>query len=197
MQNTAIFGGTFNPFHIGHYEMLKSLQSDSNIDKIFVMPDRIPPHKACDFLANDSDRIEMCRLITEDFYKAELCLIEFEREGKSYSYDTVIELKKRYPQNNFSFVCGGDMLIIFERWYNYKELMKEVPFIVFRRTDTDDKLFDQTVLRLKNMGMRITVKDEIIPTVSSTEIRSNFAKAELLLPKVIFNYLNERGVYNG
>lgn len=196
MQNTAIFGGTFNPFHIGHYEMLKALQKDSNIDEIFLMPDRNPPHKLCDFLAEDKDRIEMCRLVTEDFGKARLCLIEFEREGKSYSYDTVLELKKRYPQKKFSFVCGGDMLVIFEKWYKYEELMREVPFIVFKRTDTDSLLFDEAADRLRKKGMKITVMNEVISTVSSTEIRNDFKKAKQLLPKAVFDYLIQRGVYN-
>ena len=136
MGYTAIFGGTFNPFHIGHYKMLAALNSDSSIDKVLIMPDRIPPHKICDYMAEDDTRIEMCRIIAEDFPKAEVCLIEFERRGRSYSYDTVLELKKRYPEKDFVFVCGGDMLIFFSKWYNYQELMKLIPFIVFRRSDT-------------------------------------------------------------
>ena len=130
MALTAIFGGTFNPFHIGHYEMLAALQNDDSIEKILVMPDRIPPHKVCDFMAEDNIRIEMCRIVCKEFSKAELCLIEFEREGKSYSYDTVIDLKQRYKDKDFVFVCGGDMLVTFDRWYKYEELMMEIPFIV-------------------------------------------------------------------
>ena len=195
MAFTAIFGGTFNPLHIGHYEMLRALENDSSIEKIFLMPDRIPPHKICDFLAEDSIRIEMCRLAAEDFSKAELCLIEFEREGKSYSYDTVLTLKEKYPDENFIFVCGGDMLVTFDRWYKYEELMKEIPFIAFRRSDVDDNLFDNAAKLLSNKGMRLTVKNEVIPCVSSTEIRNNFKAAKKLLPQKIFSFLVERGVY--
>ena len=196
MKVTAIFGGTFNPFHIGHYEMLKALQNDSNVEEIFLMPDRIPPHKACDFLAEDSVRIEMCRIAAKDFSKAKLCLIEFEREGKSYSYDTVLELKARYPQKNFAFVCGGDMLVTFNRWYKYKELIKEIAVIAFRRSDTDNDLFDKSAKLLTEEGMRLTVKDEIIPAVSSTEVRQSFKTAQKLLPLPIFKFLAERGVYS-
>lgn len=196
MNVTAIFGGTFNPFHMGHYEMLKALQNDSSVDEIFLMPDRIPPHKACDFLAEDSVRIEMCRIAAKDFSKAKLCLIEFEREGKSYSYDTVLELKKRYPNKNFAFVCGGDMLVTFNRWYNYKELIKEVSVIAFRRSDIDNSLFDKSAMLLKDEGMRLTVKEEIIPSVSSTIVRESFKTAKKLLPLSIFEFLAERGVYN-
>lgn len=195
MAFTAIFGGTFNPFHIGHLEMLKVLDADPSIEKIFLMPDKIPPHKVCDFIAEDEVRIEMCRLICEDFAKAELCLIEFEREGKSYSYDTVLELKKRYRQNDFVFVCGGDMLVTFHQWYKYEELMSELPFIAFRRSDTDNELFDSRVKKLAEKGMKIIVKQEIIPAVSSTEIRGDFKAAKKLLPEKIYNFLVERGVY--
>ena len=192
---TALFGGTFNPFHIGHYEMLKALQNDENIGKIFLMPDKIPPHKICDFLADDDTRIEMCRIAIRDFSKAELCLIEFEREGKSYSYDTVSELKAKYPEEKFIFVCGGDMLVSFNRWYKYKELIKEIPFIAFRRSDIDNELFDKSADAMRKEGMRLTVKDEIIPLVSSTEIRNDFKAAKKLLPPDIYDFLSERGVY--
>ena len=197
MAFTAIFGGTFNPFHIGHYEMLTALQNDENIEKIFVMPDRIPPHKVCDFMAEDNVRTEMCRIACEDFGKAELCLIEFEREGKSYSYDTVIDLKQRYKDKSFVFVCGGDMLVTFDRWYKYEELMREIPFIAFRRSDIDNTLFDTCVKNFSDKGMQITVMDKIISSVSSTEIRTDWTRAKELLPKKVFDFLNERGVYNG
>ena len=194
---TAIFGGTFNPFHIGHYEMLAALQNDDGIEKILVMPDRIPPHKVCDFMAEDTVRTEMCRIVCGDFSKAELCLIEFEREGKSYSYDTVIDLKQRYKDKDFVFVCGGDMLVTFDRWYKYEELMKEIPFIAFRRSDIDNALFDDCVKKLSDEGMKITVMEKIIPAVCSTEIRTDWSRAKELLPQKVFEFLNERGVYNG
>lgn len=196
MSVTAIFGGTFNPFHIGHYEMLKALQEDSQIEKILILPDRIPPHKVCIFLADDNIRIEMCNIAARNFSKAQVCLIEFEREGKSYTYDTVIELKNKYPTTDFVFVCGADMLVTFDGWYKYQELMKEIPFIVFKRTTTNQKLFNDCVERFREMGMRIRVMDNEIPFVSSTDIRKKFGIAKNLIPDDIYNFLVERGVYN-
>ena len=197
MAFTAIFGGTFNPFHIGHYEILKALENDERIEEIFVMPDKIPPHKVCDYLAEDNIRIEMCRIACEDFKKAKLCLVEFEREGKSYSYDTINHLKEIYPNKNFAFVCGGDMLVSFDKWYKYEEIMKLLPFIVFKRSDTNLEIFNKSVKKFKNIGMNIILKEEIIPLVSSTGIRSDFENNKDLLPTKIYNFLNEREVYNG
>ena len=194
---TAIFGGTFNPLHIGHYEMLSALEKDNQIDEIWLMPDRIPPHKVCDFLAHDKDRIEMCRIAAEDFKKTQLCLAEFERQGKSYTYDTVTEFLKKYPDKTFTFVCGGDMLITFDKWYRYEELMKLLPFTVFRRTDTDSAEFDRMLDKLTAKGMKITVMNEVITAVSSSYIRNNLDKSRGLLPKKIYNYILDRGIYCG
>lgn len=189
----AIFGGTFNPLHIGHYEMLQALQKDPDIDEIWIMPDRIPPHKECDFLASDNDRVEMCRIVSKDFNKSKLCLVEFEREGKSYTYDTIVFLRKKYPQKNFLFVCGADMLVYFDKWYRYKDLMKLIPFTVFKRTSTDITKFNDSVKMFSEMGMSLSVRDEIISNVSSTQFRKE--NLSEILPKKIYDYIRERGIY--
>ena len=190
----AIFGGTFNPFHIGHYEMLEALQSDDSIDEIWIMPDKIPPHKECDFLASDNDRIEMCRIVSKDFSKAKLCLIEFEREGKIYTYDTIRYLNERYSSTKFIFVCGGDMLVYFDKWYRYEDLMKLIPFIVFKRANTNISEFESCIEKFRKMGMKIDVKDEIISNVSSTQFRKD--NLSEILPEKVYNYIKERGIYS-
>lgn len=192
---TAIFGGTFNPLHIGHYEIINALNKDPRIEKILLMPDRQPPHKTSKYLIDDETRIEMCRIAAEDFSKCELCLIEFERNGKSYSYDTVKLLQKKYKNTDFAFVCGGDMLIYFDKWWRYKELMKMLPFIVFKRTAANEDDFNSCVEKFRSEGMEIILKDDIIPSVSSTEIRENFLNSEELFSPKIYEFLKNRGVY--
>lgn len=191
---TAIFGGTFNPFHKGHYEMLKALQNDTSIEEIWLMPDRIPPHKVCDYMPEDCDRIEMCSLMAKEFSKASVCLAEFERTGKSYTYDTVSELKEKYPDKDFIFVCGGDMFVYFPKWYRYEELMTLLPFYVFNRVGTDKKEFEECVDNFSKKGMKIIINSKIIPNISSTQFRlSNLSE---LLPQKIYEYIKERGIYN-
>lgn len=197
MGYTALFGGTFNPPHIGHQKMLEALEKREEIDEIWLMPDRIPPHKVCDFLASDEDRINMCRLLISPLEKTKLCLAEFERTGKSYSYDTVTLLKQKYPGRNFTFVCGGDMLISFDKWYKYEELLKAVSFTVFRRTETDKDGFDSAVLKYGEMGMKITVCDDDVPAVSSSYIRNNIEKSRDLLPERVYEYIVDGRIYGG
>ncbi len=192
MANIAIFGGTFNPFHIGHYQMLADICELSFIDKVFLMPDKIPPHKTCDFLADDADRINMCSLVANDFNKVELCLIEFEREGKSYTVDTVKLLKQMHPDDNFYLVIGGDMLTSFDTWFCWKELLTLVGIIAFKRDGISG--FEQAKDMLMQHGADITVIDDNITDISSTDLRQKISKD--LLPENIYKYIVEKGIYN-
>lgn len=191
---TAIFGGTFNPFHKGHYEMLEALEKDCSISEIWITPDRIPPHKECDYMASDSNRIDMCELVAKDFSKASVCLVEFEREGKSYTYDTVLELKEKFPQRDFLFVCGGDMFLYFPKWYRYEDLMKLLPFYVFSRATDDKDVFEDFVKEFSSKGMRLIFNNAKISNISSTEFRNT--KLAKLLPQKVYDYIKERGIYN-
>lgn len=192
MANIAIFGGTFNPFHIGHYEMLGCICRLDYIDKVLVMPDKIPPHKECDYIADDAHRQAMCRLVCSDFDKAEPCLIEFKREGKSYTVDTVKLLKQKYPNDNFFVVIGGDMLSTLDTWYHWQELITLTSFIAFKREGLKD--FDKSYERLTNYGADIIAIDSKITDISSTELRKKIDKN--LLPKKVYDYITEKGIYN-
>ena len=192
MSKIAVFGGTFNPFHIGHYKMLKCLCDLDFIDKVFLLPDKIPPHKVCDYMPLDEHRIKMCEIICDEFSKAELCLVDFQREGKSYTVDTIKALKKKYPDDNFYFVIGGDMLSTLDKWYNYEELIRETSFIAFERESIEG--FNEELQKYKNMGADIVPVFVDIPDVSSTEFRNNLNKS--LLPQKIYDYITEKGIYN-
>lgn len=193
MLNIAIFGGTFNPFHIGHYEMLSSICSLEFIDKVLVMPDKIPPHKNFDCNVNDFHRQNMCKIVCEDFIKAEPCFIEFEREGKSYTIDTINLLRKKHPNDNFFVTIGGDMLSTLDTWYNWQELIKKVSFIAFKRDGIAD--FEKSYNRLIDLGADIRIIDDKITNISSTKLRNKISK-EYLPPK-IYDYIIEKGIYNG
>ena len=192
MSNIAIFGGTFNPFHKGHYEMLTIVCGLDFIDKVFVMPDKIPPHKLIDKMIDDAHRQNMCRLVCDDFNKAELCLIEFEREGKSYTIDTLNLLKKEYPYDSFYIVIGGDMLSTLDSWYNWQELIKLASFITFKRQGQSD--FTAAQNRLVKLGANITVINDSITNISSTQLRCKID--ENFLPQKVYEYIVQKGIYN-
>ena len=193
MKTIAVFGGTFNPFHIGHYEMLKAICELDYIGTVLVMPDKIPPHKDMDFCVSDDDRIEMCRLVCEDFDKARLSTIEFERAGISYTADTVKILKNRYPDTDFYFVIGGDMVTSLENWYNTEYLFNNLKFIAFSRDDNN--AFKKSVKSLTAKGVKITVINKAITDISSSNLRKNINIK--YLPQKVYGYIKEKGLYNG
>lgn len=191
---TILFGGTFNPFHIGHYEMLESLCALPYAEEVYIMPDRIPPHKICDFLAPDEDRIAMCQIAAQDFTKAKVLTIEFELEGKSYTYNTIQELKKRYPQKRFAMACGADMIATLDKWYRWQELIGEISFLAFNRGG--DATFEKQVERMRLLGAEITVIDDVITEISSTQLRK-MIKSNIngLIPVKIAEYIFKKGLY--
>ena len=193
MEYIALFGGTFNPFHKGHYEILETLCQQSFIKKVLIMPDRIPPHKVPSYLAPDKDRIEMCRLVSEKFPKAEVSTIEFERKGKSYTIDTVKYLKKHISGENIAVVCGGDMIASLKSWKKYNKLKKMVTFIAFNRNY--DNSFNQYIAEYIRDGANIIVINKEITPISSTELREKIDKDKL--PIEIYDYINKTGLYNG
>ncbi|MCQ2478553.1 MAG: nicotinate (nicotinamide) nucleotide adenylyltransferase [Clostridia bacterium] len=188
----ALFGGTFNPFHIGHYEMLSEICKLDYIDKVLVLPTKIPPHKVLDTVVSDEDRINMCELACFDFDKAQLCLAEFEREGKSYTADTVKQLKTVYPNAEFYIAIGGDMANTLTSWYDTEYLFKNASFLAFCRSD--EKIFNESISDLKAQNVNITVIDKKIPDVSSSKLRKKLNKK--LLPERIYDYITEKGLYN-
>ncbi len=192
MANVAIFGGTFNPFHIGHYEILNAVCDLSFIDKVFLIPDKIPPHKTFDYAIDDIHRQNMCSIVCKKFSKAEPCLLEFEREGKSYTIDTLSLLKEKYPDDNFYIVIGGDMLSTLDTWYNWKELIKMASFIAFKRQNYAD--FDSSYNRLKKFGADIIILNKKITDISSSKLRNKIDKN--LLPEDVYEYIIEKGIYN-
>ena len=98
MRKIGIFGGTFNPIHNGHLNLISSFQKEFQFDEILLVPSNVPPHKQTVNLVGKEHRIKMCQLATEDLSNVSVNEIEFEREGKSYTYDTLRELKKRYKE---------------------------------------------------------------------------------------------------
>ena len=118
----AVFGGTFNPFHIGHFEIAKALCDMEFFNKVIIMPDSIPPHKKTDYLASDEDRLNMCKIACKDLKKAEISTLEIENGGKSYTINTIRKLKETYKNDDFYFVCGADMIEILDKWYDFESL---------------------------------------------------------------------------
>lgn len=191
----VIFGGTFNPIHIGHEEIIKEIAEINGVDKIFLIPTKVPPHKDADFLASELHRMNMCKIVASRYNNVEVNDIEIKREGKSYTIDSVKLLKSKYPNHKFAITVGADMLTTFHLWKDYEKLLKEVSIIAFGRTSINNSAFVNSVEKLVALGADITVIEKDITDVSSTEIRNNVKANANLLDDEIFNYILENNVY--
>lgn len=197
MKRIAIFGGTFNPFHNAHFEVLEAVSESKLADEILLMPTKLPPHKQCDFLADETHRLKMCALAAQHFANVTASDMELKMQGKSYTFNTVSELK-RSSDSEILFVCGGDMITTFNRWYRYEELLKMMGIIAVRRKGIDNEEFDKAVELLKAKGGKVFVL-EITPTeISSSEIRQmKFDDMKKHIPAFIAEYITENGLYGG
>lgn len=198
MLKTAIFGGTFNPPHNGHVAMISGIAALPQIEKVLVMPANIPPHKAGD-IANANDRLNMCKLAFDGINKVELCTLEMELKGKSYTLNTLEKLNEMGIKN-LSLVIGADSLITFNKWYCYEQILNLAELLVYPRqgVDSDEVLTAKTALEEK--GAKITLLNILPPNISSTEVRENILnenKVNQLVPNLVAEYIKEHGLYNG
>ena len=164
----AIYGGSFNPMHIGHEKIVDYVLNNLNMDKIIIIPVGIPSHRENNLEQSDT-RLKICKEIFKRNKKIEVSDIEIKSEGKSYTYDTLLKLIDLYGENNEFFeIIGEDSLKSLKTWKNYEELLKICKFIVFRRKDDKNIQIDEEFLNNKNI---IILENEYYD-ISSTEIRN-------------------------
>ena len=170
----AIYGGSFNPMHIGHEKIVDYVLKNLDMDKIIIIPVGIPSHRENNLEESDT-RLKICREIFKSNEKVEVSDIEIKAEGKSYSYDTLLKLIEIYGKDNEFFeIIGEDSLKNLKTWKNYKELLNLCKFIVFRRKDDKNTEIDSEFLNNKNI---IILENEYY-NISSTEIRNKVKNKE-------------------
>ena len=170
----AIYGGSFNPMHIGHEKIVDYVLKNLDMDKIIIIPVGIPSHRENNLEQSDT-RLKICKEIFKNNKKVEVSDIEIKNEGKSYTYDTLLKLIEIYGKDNEFFeIIGEDSLKNLKTWKNYKELLNLCKFIVFRRKDDKNTEIDSEFLNNKNI---IILENEYY-NISSTEIRNKVKNGE-------------------
>ena len=137
MGGIGIFGGSFNPIHNGHIHLAESVKRELGLEKIIIVPSGIPPHKSAECYAPDADRLEMCRLAAEDIDGIEVSDFELARDGVSYTVYTVEHFRKLYPDKKLYLLVGSDMLLYFDKWFEYKKILSEVTLAALSRENND------------------------------------------------------------
>src|SRR5690625_4935768 len=129
----GILGGTFDPIHIVHLMIAEQVREEANLEQIWFMPTKIPPHKDGKRVTSAQHRLEMVKLAIQGIPYFKANAIEFDRPGPSYTLETVKALKKNYPDHSFSFIIGGDMIDYLPQWHKLEELVKLIRFIGVQR----------------------------------------------------------------
>lgn len=200
MSNIGIFGGTFNPVHNGHIRLLKEAVSAAGLDRVIVMPDRIPPHKDALQLAAAEDRLAMCKIAFGDIACAEVSDWELRRSGKSYTVYTVEHIHKKYPDDRLWLIMGSDMLLCFDRWKRWEDILRLADIVCLSRSgnDTLSRLSCQARRLESATGARILVAQAPPFDVSSSQLRDMIKKkldTSCYFPEKIVQYICEHKLY--
>lgn len=198
--NIAIYGGTFNPVHKGHLYCLKTVLDSVELDSVIVLPDRIPPHKSSKELVSGKDRLQMCRLAFKKLEKVQVSDWELRQTGKSYSVITLRHFHKKYPEDKLFFIMGSDMLLSFEKWYEYKEILQLATLLCVSREkdDTAEKLRKHALKLMSECGGDIKIIETTPFEVSSTQIRNmieNSQDASCYLDENVVQYISDNYLY--
>ena len=129
----GIYGGSFDPIHSGHAIVANFVAQCNLVDEVWIMVSRKNPMKAHDTVASDSQRLEMAELVAKECKNVKVTDVEMSMPIPSYTYDTLLELKKRFPDNDFVIIIGSDSLKNFHNWKQSERILKEFGVLVYPR----------------------------------------------------------------
>lgn len=170
MAKIGLFGGSFNPIHNGHINLAVSVRNELKLDKVIFIPSGTAPHKSSNEYVSAEERLEMCRLALEEYDDFEISDYEIRRQGKSYTVYTVRHFKQLYPYDELVLMVGSDMLLTFDQWYEYREILGKVTLAAISRCGTDLNQLYKMSEKLSLFGKTIVVNASAV-TISSTKIR--------------------------
>ena len=193
----AIFGGTFDPVHLGHLAMAESAVKQFDLSEIIVVPNGNPPHKSDLHITEFAHRYNMLCLGFKGMENVVVSDYEANEDKPSYSVYTMRYFRTLCGEDTY-FIIGADSLMSIHKWYDYKNLIKENKFIVFKR-DGDTALEDRGNT-LCSEGAEIYISKMPEVNVSSTEVRARIAKGlscNGLLKADVIDYIIQNGLYGG
>ncbi len=194
---TGIMGGTFDPLHHGHLFLAAEAQHVFKLDRVFFIPSKRGPHKKSAVTAKE--RYDMVAETLKDKPEFPVLDIELKREGMSYSIDTIEELKTLYPEDDFYFITGADVMLSIETWNQYEDVLKYVTFIAASRAGKRDDALIREIERLERVyGSTIEWLDLLDLEISSSDIRRRIAAGKpitYLVPDTVEHMIRTHNYY--
>ena len=196
-ERIAVFGGSFHPIHNGHIALAKHAADRLSLDRVLFVVDRIPPHKTLAEGATDNQRVDMMQLALSDDPRFSVETLELDREGPSYTVDTLTILHKRFPNARLYFLMGSDMLLSFMTWRQPEKIAKLATLVcTVREGQSGGEAQAASNLR-KALHAHVILLDQVSP-LSSTEIRNRIHDAlpiTGLVPAKEEHYIYLNGCY--
>lgn len=198
IRKLGMLGGTFNPIHLGHIGLAQAFISYLQLDRILLMPAFVPPHKECLQLAPAQHRYNMCQIALQGHDKIEVSSLEIQREGKSYTADTLRSLKELYPKAQLYLITGADMFLTLQDWKEPETILSLANICTAPRDGTGREALMRHAKFLKTLGARCEVLKEPIMQVSSSTIRQTVASGgdvAHLTGEGVAEYIRTNGLY--
>ena len=187
--NIAIYGGSFNPPHLGHTEAARTALQQLQPERFLIIPDNVNPNKdVVPGSPSPEERMELCKLAFRDLDRAEISDMELVRGGRSYTSDTLERLRGQYPHDDFTLVLGADLLLKLEDWYRFRYIIENCTLAVLSREEGGDRETEEMCEHLRrDYGARVKVLEHVPIPMSSENIRQRLRMrrgADMLEPAV-------------
>lgn len=199
MERIGIYGGTFNPPHLGHIQGARYAREALGLTRLLMIPDHIAPHKEIpEGTAAPEQRLAMLRLACGELEGVLASDIELRRQGRSYTYETVEQLHGEYPEARLFLIMGTDMFLSFGTWREPKRILKHAALAVLYRGEPGEAAAIEKQKRLlEEKGAEVYLLRNPVVNISSTTLRRliAFACGDEFLPKPVADFIRENRLY--
>lgn len=199
-QKIGIFGGSFDPVHLGHTGLAADAMEQLSLDKVVFIPAGRQPFKLDKKLTSGKARLDMLKLATEELDGVEISPYELESEGVSYTYLTMRVMQERYGDRaKLYFITGTDAFLKIEKWTNAEELLRSYSYVIGTRPGYRQEELQRCIEQVQSLyGTEIVHIDNVQIDASSTEIRQRLQRGQSvsdIISETVERYIREHGLY--
>jgi nicotinate-nucleotide adenylyltransferase len=195
----GIFGGTFDPVHLGHLVLAETVREESGLDELWFMPARVPPHKQSEEISSPKARMEMLELAIAGHARFRVSDLELRRDGPSYTVETLRGLREQRPNDELHVVIGGDSLADLPTWKEPEEILKLARVIAVNRGREELTL----AATLDHFGETAAERIQLVQMpaidISATELRERVRTGKSIryqVPRSVELYIQQHGLYS-
>lgn len=197
-KKVGLYGGTFDPIHLGHLNLALEIQEKHQLDEVWFCPAFLSPHKSAEEPASGAHRLAMVQLAIKGVPSFKAIAVEINRKGPSYTIDTLSHLVAQDPELEFFLILGADTIPSFYRWRQPEEIVNLAPLLIGRRTCELPEILPGGNPLIDD-AIRQGITETRVLDISATDIRSRIKRGApclYLLPAEVLDYIYENGLYS-